>query len=133
MKDGHLRRYVREIDQRPGPRQGVDRIAVRALALPEPRPTINFILSDPFDNQYQTKRQEKKLLRAAMIKAKAKAIHTRSSRVETELIDGPKSFPPVNPNRVIVPHYDALVLTLCINGFDVHKVPVDLGSAVDLL
>ena len=32
-----------------------------------------------------------------------------------------------------MPHYDALVLTLCINGFDVHRVLVDLRSAVDLL
>ena len=30
-------------------------------------------------------------------------------------------------------HYDALVLTLCINGFDVHRVLVDSGSAEDLL
>ena len=37
---------------------------------------------------------------------------------ETKPIDGPISFPPVNRNRIIVPHYDALVLTLCINGFD---------------
>ena len=32
-----------------------------------------------------------------------------------------------------MPHYDALVLTLCINSFDVHKVLVDPDSAVDLL
>ena len=32
-----------------------------------------------------------------------------------------------------MPHYDALVLTLCINGFDVHKVLVDPSSAADLL
>ena len=51
---------------------------------------------------------------------------------ETKTIDGPISFPPVNPNRIIVPHYDALVLTLCISGFDVHKVMVDLSSATDL-
>ena len=30
-------------------------------------------------------------------------------------------------------YYDALVPTLCINGFDVHKVLIDLGSAADLL
>ena len=30
-------------------------------------------------------------------------------------------------------HYDALVLTLYINGFDVHRVLVDLGSVMDLL
>ena len=55
------------------------------------------------------------------------------SREETKPIDGPISFPPVNLNRVIVPHYDALVLTLCISGFDVHRVLVDLGSATNLL
>ena len=32
-----------------------------------------------------------------------------------------------------MPHYDALVLTLCIRDFDVHRVLVDPGSAVDLL
>ena len=32
-----------------------------------------------------------------------------------------------------MPHYDALVLTLCISGFDVHRVLVDPGSAIDLL
>ena len=29
--------------------------------------------------------------------------------------------------------YDALVLTLCLNDFDVHKVLIDPGSVVDLL
>ena len=32
-----------------------------------------------------------------------------------------------------MPHYDALVLTLCINGFDVHRVLVDPSSAENLL
>ena len=30
-------------------------------------------------------------------------------------------------------YYDALVLTFCINDFDVHKVLVDPGSTTDLL
>ena len=34
---------------------------------------------------------------------------------------------------VITPHYDALILTLCINNFDVHRVLVDPGSAANLL
>ena len=51
----------------------------------------------------------------------------------TKPIDGPISFPPVNPNKAIMPHYDALVLTICINGFDVHRVLVALGNATDLL
>ena len=35
--------------------------------------------------------------------------------------------------RVITPHYDALILTVCINSFDVHMVLVDPGSVTDLL
>ena len=68
-----------------------------------------------------------------MVKARVNAIHMRGSCEETKSIDDPISFSPVNPNRVIVPHYDALALTLCISGFDVHRVLVDPSSAADLL
>ena len=68
-----------------------------------------------------------------MVKARVNAVHTSGSREETKPIEGPKSFPLVNPNRVIVPHYDALVLTLCISSFDVHRVLVDPDTTADLL
>ena len=42
-------------------------------------------------------------------------------------------LPTVNLNKIIIPHYDALVLTFYINGFDVHEVFVDPDSATDLL
>ena len=32
-----------------------------------------------------------------------------------------------------MPHYDALVLTICITDFDVHRVLVDPGRTIDLL
>ena len=32
-----------------------------------------------------------------------------------------------------MPHYDALVLTLYINGFEVHRVLVDPGNMENLL
>ena len=32
-----------------------------------------------------------------------------------------------------MPHYDALVLTLCTNDFDVHRVLVDSCSTTNLL
>ena len=102
------------------------------IAPPEPRPAINYILGGPLDDQYQSKRQQMKLLREATVKARVSALHTSGSREETKPIDG-ISCPPINPNRVIVPYYDALVLTICINGFDVHMVLVDLGSDADLL
>ena len=48
-------------------------------------------------------------------------------------IDGPITFPPIDSNRVILPHEDALVLTLGVGGFDVHKILIDLGNSTDLL
>ena len=60
-------------------------------------------------------------------------ISTPDNSKAIQPVDSPISFPPINPSRVITPHHDALVLTLCINSFDVHKVLVDPGSAIDLL
>ena len=50
-----------------------------------------------------------------------------------QLVDDLISFLPINPSRVITPHHVALVLTLCINNFDVRGVLVDPGSGTDLL
>ena len=133
IKARHLKRYIREVDREEESSPTTGRITTGVAASPESRPTINYILGGPLDDQYQLKRQQKKLLRAAMVKARVNVVHTSDSQEETKPIDGPISFLPVNPNRVIMPHYDALVLTLCINGFDVHGVIVDPGSAVDLL
>ena len=48
-------------------------------------------------------------------------------------IDGPITFPPINSNWVILPHEDALVLTLGVNDFDVHKILVNPRSSANLL
>ena len=133
IKVGHLKRYVREVDRGAGSRPPADKVTVNVAASLETRPTINSILGGPSDDQYQSKSQQRKLLRAATVKARVNAIHTGGRREETKPIDNPISFPLVNPNRVIMPHYGALVLTLCISGFDVHRVLVDPGSATYLL
>ena len=133
IKAGHLRRYVREIDCGAESGSLADRITALAAVPLESRPAIKYILGGLSDDQYRSKRQKKKLLRAAIVKARVNAIHIGGSREETKPIDGPIFFPPVNPNRVIVPHYDALVLTLCIRDFDVHNVLVDPSSIADLL
>ena len=72
-------------------------------------------------------------MKAATVKARVNDIHTGGSNKETKSIDDPTSFPLVNPNRVIVPLYNALVHTLCIRVFDVHRVMVDLTTVEDLL
>ena len=73
------------------------------------------------------------MLCAATVRARVNTIHVPASSKAVQPIDNLISFPPINPSRVITPHHDALVLTLIINDFDVHRVLVDLGSAVDLL
>ena len=73
------------------------------------------------------------MLRAASVRARINTINALKSGAAIQPVDGPISFPSINPTRVITPHYDALILTLCINNFDVHRVLVDLGSVADLL
>ena len=48
-------------------------------------------------------------------------------------IDRVITFPPVDPNRVLQPHQDTLILTLGISDFDVRKILIDLGSSADQL
>ena len=97
---------------------------------PDPPLTV---LGGPIDDQYQFKRQRQKILLAASVKALVNTISTPESSTAVQPIDDFISFPPINPARVITPHYDALILTLCINNFDVHKVLVDPGSAIELM
>ena len=73
------------------------------------------------------------MLRATSVTARINTISTPENGVVVQPVDGPISFPPINMTRVITPHYDVLILTLCINNFDVHRVLVDPGSAADLL
>ena len=120
-------------DHREESGQVADKITAGATISSESKTAINYILGDLFDDQCQSKCQQKKLLRVATVKAMVNSIHIKGSHEETKPIDGPISFLLVNPNKIIMPHYDVLVLTLCINGFYVHKVLIDLVSATDLL
>ena len=73
------------------------------------------------------------MLHVASVRARVNTIITLESSTSVQPIDDLISFPPINLARVITPHYDALILTLCINNFDVHRVLVDPGSVVELL
>ena len=130
---GHLRRYIWELTRGTEVASAADRAITGAKHPFEPRPIINFILGGQTDHQYQSKRQRRKMLRAASVRARINTISTSESGTAIQPVDGPISFPPINSTRVITPYYDALVLTLCIQNFDVHRVLVDPGSAADLL
>ena len=73
------------------------------------------------------------MIYAATVRARVNTINTPESNIVVQPIDGPISFSPINPTQVVTPHYDALILTLCINNFDVHRILVDLGNAAELL
>ena len=133
VRAGHLRKYLREPTRGATIAPTTSRAISEIEPASEPRLTINFILGGPADNQYQSKKQRRKMLRAASVIAKENTISNRGDVPAILPVDGPISFPPINPTQVITPHYDALVLTVCINSFDVHRVLVDPGSAAYLL
>ena len=73
------------------------------------------------------------MLRAASVRTRVNTVSNRGEITAVLPLDGPIPFPPINHTRVITSHYDTLVLTVCINSFDVHRVLVDPDSATDLL
>ena len=115
----HLRRYIREPISRVIIAPTADTVIVDIEHASGPRQTINFILGGPTDNQYQSKNQRRKVLRTASIRARVNTVSTQDKITAVQPVDGPISFPSINPTRVITSHYDARVLTVGINGFDV--------------
>ena len=133
IQAGHLRRYIRGSSGGVAAAPTADRAVVDTEHALGSQPSINFILGGPHDSQYQSNMKRRKMLRAASVRAKVNTVSTRENTTVAQPIDDPISFPTVNRTRVITPHYDALILTVCINGFDVHRVLVDPGNAADLL
>ena len=132
IRVGHLRGYIREPADRAETALAVERIEASSELPSKPWPTINYILGGPVNDLYQSNRQKRKLLQEATVQTRVNTINTPDNSRAMQPVDGPISFPPINPFRVITPHHDALVLTLCINNFYVHRMLVDLGSATDL-
>ena len=56
IKVGHLRRDVKEPDHGIESGKAANKIIVDVTTLTESRPSINYILGDPSDDQYQSKR-----------------------------------------------------------------------------
>ena len=97
------------------------------------RAVINYIHGGPIDEKYNSKRKRQRLLWAASIREQVKSVQPGLPQGGTLPIDGVITFPSVDPNRVLQPHEDALILTLGIKKYDVRRILVDPGSSVDLL
>ena len=130
---GHLRRYLREPTHGVNAAPTIDRTVAEIEHALESRPIINYMLGGPTDSQYQSKKQRRRTLWTASVRARVNTISNQGKAPAAQPVDDLISFPPINPTRVITPHYDALVLIVCINSFDVHRVLVDPSSAADLL
>ena len=133
IREGHLISFIREPTCTAKTAPTSNKAVIAAEHLSKPIPTINFILGGPVDDQYQSKRQRQKMLYVASIRVRINTINTLESSMALQPIDGLVSFPPIDLTWIITPHYDALVLTLCINNFDVHRALVDPSSAAELL
>ena len=81
IRVGHLRRYIQETIHVAEVAPAVERIVVGTELPPEPWPTINYILGGSVDDQYQSKGQKKRLLRAATVQARINTSHTPDSRI----------------------------------------------------
>ena len=55
--------------------QVADRVTAGAAVSSEFRPAINYILGSLFNDQYQSKCQQRRLWRASTVKARVNAIH----------------------------------------------------------
>ena len=102
----HLRRYLREPTRGTIAVPTADRAVTDIEHASEPRPTINFILGGLVDSQYQSKKQRRRMLRAASVRARVNTVSDRGDVTIVLPVDDPISFPPITPMRVITPHYD---------------------------
>ena len=74
IRAGNLRRYLRKPTRRTTAASTTDRAIADIEHGSEPRSTINFILGGPIDSQYQSKKQRRRMLRAASVRARVNTI-----------------------------------------------------------
>lgn len=68
-----------------------------------------------------------------LIRERVSIVHCTFINESIRSIDGLITFPPIDSNRVILPHEDALVLSLGVGGFDICRILVDPGNSANLL
>ena len=77
IRVGHLRRYLQEPTHEALAAPPTDRVVIDTEHASGPRPTINFILGGPADSQYQSKKQRRRILWAASVRARVNTVSNR--------------------------------------------------------
>ena len=131
IKGGHLKQYVRSEGKSGETSQGP--ATVTPTTFVAPRVVINYIHGGPLDKEYNSKRKRQRLFQAASIQEQVSFIWPGLTSTSTRPIDWVITFPPVDSNRILQPHRDALILMLGISDFYVRRILVDPGSSIDLL
>ena len=131
IKVGHLKQYIRMAG---GQKEMVGDLAIQTpTTSTAPRVVINYIHGGSIDEKYNSKRKRQRLLCATSVRERINSIQHNLSNGDAPSMDDMITFPPINANRVMQPHENALIPTLGISGFDVRRVLVDPGSSANLL
>ena len=89
IRADHLRRYLRELTRGAAAATTTGGAVAEIEQAPRPQPTINFILGGPADNQYQSKKQRRRMLRTASVRARVNTISDRGDVPTVMPMDGP--------------------------------------------
>ena len=131
IKARHLKQYIRlEARVRDAPRNrdsGTSRTPVA------PKAIINYIHEGSLDEEYNSKRNRQRLLRAASVRECVNSIRPGITGGSTRPVDGTIVFPPIDPTQILQPHRDTLILSLGMGYFDVRRILVDPSSSTDPL
>ena len=90
---GHLRRYIREPTHEVAVTPIADRVVVDIEHASGPRPAINFILGGLADRQYQSKKQRRKMLCVASVRARVNTVSAQENIIAVQPVDSLISFP----------------------------------------
>ena len=131
LRVGHLKQYVHSEGRRGETTQDpATQVPTTSAA---PKAIINYINGESIDEKYNSKRKRQRLLRVVSVREYVSFIQPGLPDGGTRPIDGVITFSLMDPNRVLQPHENALILTLGINDFDVRWIVVDPGNSADLL
>lgn len=131
IKDEHLKWRVRALG---GQDEVVQEVLEQAsTSLIVPRMVINYIHGRLIDDKYNSRKQRRRLLYATSVRESVSIVQCTFTNGSARLIDNSIIFLPIDPSWVILPQKDALVLTLVVDVFDMHRILIDPGSSVDLL
>ena len=131
IKTRHLKQYICTTS---GQREMTRDLAIQVpTTSTAPKAAINYIHGGLVDEKYNSKWKRQRLLRAASVREWINFVQHNLPSGSMRPIDSIIIFHPINANRVLQPHEDALILTLGITGFDGRRVLIDRGSSTDLL